>query len=121
MLILSLLITSNAKAQQPKAMVQQSTDNSPASPMSQQLMKVITVGDYSYRILPAPNNSFGYDIFQNKRLLFHQPVLTFIANDGVRVFPGREQAEKIVLMTIAKMKKGKLPILTNEEMKKIAQ
>jgi len=111
MFIPGLLFTLKIMAQQPAS----------ANRTQQQLMKIIPAGDYSYRILPASNNAFGYDLFQGKRLIFHQPTLAFTTNNGMVVYPAREKSEKIVLAAIEKIKNGKLPVLTNEELKRIAQ
>jgi hypothetical protein len=111
--LISMLVTSKVMAQL--------KDDRPANPLPKQMMQVNTVGNYSYRLLPASNNSFGYDIYQNKKLVFHAPAVTFMASNGERYFPGIEQTQKIVLVAVEKIKKGKLPILTNEEIKRIAQ
>jgi hypothetical protein len=111
MLTLSLLFALKIMAQQPA-----SFNHTP-----QQMMKIIAAGEYSYRILPASNNSFGYDLFQGKRLIFHQPTLAFITNNGTIVYPVKEKSEKIIFAAIEKIKNGKLPVLTNEELKRIAQ
>ncbi len=109
MLGLSLLVTSWSQAQQQKY-------KNPAGSSPQQMVDLPANGNYSYRLFDASKNSWGYDIFNNGKAVFHQPSLQFTANNGKVFFVRREQAEKIALLSIAKIKRGISPTITNPEL-----
>ena len=63
--------------------------------------------ELSYRIIDAPNGTFGYDILSNGRLYIHQTNVPGVpGNEGCRT---REQAEQLAVFVIEKMKKGESP------------
>ncbi len=109
MFVLSLLVTLHSQAQQPKY-------NKPENPSPQQMANLPAQGNYTYRLFDASKNSWGYDIFNNGKAVFHQPSLQFTANNGKVFFVRREQAEKIALLSIAKIKRGISPTITNPEL-----
>ncbi|MEO8762846.1 MAG: DUF4907 domain-containing protein [Ginsengibacter sp.] len=112
LLQLSLLLTLSTIAQTQKDVH--------ANTVSIEFGKMYQSGDYSYRLLPAPNNSFCYDIYQNNRLLFHQLPLVLPGKNNRMVFAQKEQAQKIVEVAINKLKKRQLPILSAGELKSIS-
>ncbi len=116
--ILSLLLTSlESKAQQPE------------------------VTNYTYKVFQAPNKNFGYDIFQNGKIVYHEfaslnqpentsPSKTLSAsklngtgtpfnNKENLALVKSEHAEKAALLAIEKMKRKELPVLSKDEIKKI--
>jgi hypothetical protein len=72
----------------------------------------------TYKIIDAPNNTFGYDIYVDNRKLIHQPSTPAVAgNEG---FKTKADAVKVAKIVIGKMKKGEWPpAVTVEEMKKL--
>jgi hypothetical protein len=116
--LLSLLLTSaDCKAQQPDATA------------------------YTYKVFQAPNKNYGYDIFQNGRIVYHefasisQPDNTSrpkpsgvskVNNTSTALntrenlaFMRPEHAEKAALLVIEKIKRKELPVLSNDEIKAI--
>ena len=71
-----------------------------------------------YKIISAANNTFGYEILADNKLLIHQPSIPAMAgNEG---FKSREAAENIAKLVIAKIKRGEMPpTVSIEEMKKL--
>jgi Domain of unknown function (DUF4907) len=73
----------------------------------------------SYKIIDAPNKTYGYKIYADGKLIIHQPHSTPImqAIDG---FKSNERAEKVANFVIQKIKKGQMPpIVTMDELKKL--
>lgn len=72
----------------------------------------------SYKIISAPNNTFGYDIYSEAKLLIHQP--TIPAMPGNEGFSSKSQAIAIAELVLIKIKKGEMPpTVSKEEMKKL--
>jgi hypothetical protein len=73
---------------------------------------------YSYTIIPSVNNTWGYDIYLQKRLFIHQPNVPGLpGNEGFRT---KTDTKKVARLVIGKLKKGEMPpSVTIEEMKKI--
>jgi hypothetical protein len=73
---------------------------------------------YSYLIIPSVNNTWGYDIFLQKRLFIHQPSIPGLpGNEG---FKTKTSAKKLARVVIGKIKKGEMPpSVTIEEMRKM--
>ncbi len=110
MILFNLLHTSAVMCQQPKYA-------RPANSTPEQLEKGIY--NYTYRLFTAPNKSFGYDVLQNNRVIFHQPAFPKSPIDNEEMLIKKEQAEIAATLTIAKLKKGMRPELTREELIKI--
>ena len=72
----------------------------------------------TYRIIDAPNGTFGYDILSDGRLFVHQTNLPGLpGNEGCRT---KADAEKLATFIIEKMKKGEMPpSVTPEELKEL--
>jgi hypothetical protein len=61
----------------------------------------------TYKIIDTPKHTFCYDVFADDRLMIHQtsaPALP--GNEG---FKTREDATKVALLVIEKIKKGEMP------------
>jgi hypothetical protein len=72
----------------------------------------------TYRIIDAPNGTYGYDILSNGRLFVHQTNVPGLpGNEGCRT---REQAEQLAALVITKVQKGEMPpTVTTEELKEL--
>jgi hypothetical protein len=72
----------------------------------------------TYKITAAPNNTFGYDILADDRLMIRQAsVPAMPGNEGFKTKAG---AEKVAQLVIKKIQKGEMPPTVEiEEMKKI--
>ena len=72
----------------------------------------------TYKIIDAPQHTYCYDVFADGRLMIHQtsaPALP--GNEG---FKTREDATKVALLVIEKIKKGEMPpTISIDEMKKL--
>lgn len=97
--------------------------------------------NYTYKVFQAPNKNFGYDIFLNGKIVYHefasmnQPenisqtkTLGVSKSSGTGTsFNTKENlalvktthAEKAALLAIEKMKRKELPVLSKDEIKKI--
>jgi Domain of unknown function (DUF4907) len=72
----------------------------------------------TYKIIPAANNTWCYDILMEGRQYIHQSSAPGLpGNEG---FKTKEKAEKVAKLVISKMKKGEMPpSIAIEEMKKL--
>ena len=73
---------------------------------------------FTYKIIPAANGTYGYDIYADSKLKIHQPAIPAMpSNDG---FKTKAAAEKVAGLAISKMKKGEsLPTISPEELTKL--
>jgi hypothetical protein len=61
----------------------------------------------TYKIIDAPHHTYGYDVFGDGRLMFHQTnVPALPGNEG---FSTKEDATKVALLVIDKIRKGEMP------------
>jgi len=72
----------------------------------------------SYKLIPAVNNTWGYDIIVDNHVKIHQPSIPGLpGNEGFKTKAG---AEKVARLVISKLKKGEMPpTITVDEMKKL--
>ncbi|HEX5152305.1 MAG TPA: DUF4907 domain-containing protein [Parafilimonas sp.] len=75
---------------------------------------------FTYKIFQAPNSMYGYDIFRNGKIIFHQGASSIKSNDFFIALSKKDQAEKAALLAMEKIKKNQPGTLTQEELKKIA-
>ena len=77
----------------------------------------VLIEKYSYKVINSHNKSFGYDIFCNDKLLIHQTTIPGLpGNTG---FKNDQDAKKIAVLVITKIKKGEIPpSVSTEELKK---
>ena len=72
----------------------------------------------TYKVIDAPKQTYGYDVFADGRLMIHQtsaPALP--GNEG---FKTKENATKVALLVIEKIIKGEMPpTISIDEMKKL--
>jgi hypothetical protein len=72
----------------------------------------------TYKIIDAPDKTFGYDIYADRRLVIHQ--LSVPALPGNEGFTTKANAVKIAQLVMSKIKNGEMPpTVTIEEMKKL--
>jgi len=72
----------------------------------------------SYKIIDAPNKTYGYDIYADGRKKIHQTSIPCLP--GHEGFKTQASAEKVALLVISKLKKGEsLPSVTIEEMQSL--
>ncbi|MEO8067201.1 MAG: DUF4907 domain-containing protein [Flavobacteriales bacterium] len=70
----------------------------------------------SYRIIDAPNGTFGYDILSDGKLLIHQTNVP--GRPGNNGCPTGEQAKKLSALVMEKIQRGEMPpTVTTEELK----
>ena len=72
----------------------------------------------TYKITDAPNYSYRYDVSADGRLMIHQSSVPALSgNEGFRT---KEDAAKVALLVIEKIKKGEMPpTISIDEMKKL--
>jgi hypothetical protein len=71
------------------------------------------------KVFMAPDKSYGYDISSNGKLIYHQPPLSKTPRDNDVSITKKEQANTAAMISIEKIKSGKNPQLSNEELQKI--
>ena len=72
----------------------------------------------TYKIIPAANHTFCYDVLADGKILIHQPSKPGLpGNEG---FKTKAAAAKVAQLIITKIKKGEMPpSVTTEELKKL--
>ena len=87
-------------------------------PLSNNVVRASPPTHYTAQIIDAPNQTFGYDIYSDVKLIIHQPnIPSFAGDDG---FKKRQQAEQTAELVIQKMKRGEMPpSVTPEEIKQL--
>jgi hypothetical protein len=72
----------------------------------------------TWKIIDAPNHTYGYDVLADGRLIIHQSSIP--AMPGNEGFKTKADASKTAQLVIGKIKKGEMPpTVTIEEMKKL--
>lgn len=75
-----------------------------------------TSSPLTYQMIPAFNNTWGYDIYADNKLIVHQPLIPGMP--GREGFKTKEAAAKVAERVIEKMKKGEMPpVITEKEMR----
>jgi hypothetical protein len=72
----------------------------------------------TYKIIDAPKHTYGYDVLADGKLMFYQTSVPALpGNEGFRT---KEDATKVALLVIDKIKKGEMPpTVSIDEMKKL--
>ena len=72
----------------------------------------------TYKIINGANQTYGYDIFSDGKLLIHQPSIPGMpGNEG---FKTKQSSEQVAQLVINKVKKGEMPpTVSKEELKKL--
>ncbi len=63
--------------------------------------------NFQYKIIPAPHNTWGYDILRNNQIYIHQPNRPGLP--GVEGFSTKRDAIKVAKLVLAKINKGEMP------------
>ena len=72
----------------------------------------------TYKIIDAAKHTYGYDVFADGRLMIHQTSAP--ALPGSQGFKRKEDATKVALLVIEKIKKGEMPpTISIDEMKQL--
>jgi len=72
----------------------------------------------TYKIIDAPKQTYGYDVFADGRLMIHQTNAPALPNNAG--FKTKADATKVALLVIEKIKKGEMPpTISIDEMKKL--
>ncbi len=72
----------------------------------------------TYKIIDAPKHTYCYDVFADGRLMIHQTSVPALPNN--EGFKTKEDATKVALLVIDKIRKGEMPpTISIDEMKKL--
>ena len=95
-------------------MAQTVSQDKPAFPSSEAFKN----SNITSQLIPAANNSWGYDIYVDNKLMIHQP--TVPAMPGNEGFKTKADAEKVAQLVISKIKNGEMPpSVSKEELQKL--
>ena len=96
------------------AATQQSGSNSALSPEANTYANT----KCTYKVIDAPKQTYGYDVFADGRLIIHQTSAP--ALPGSQGFKTKEDAARVALLVIDKIKKGEMPpTISIDEMKRL--
>ena len=105
LIALSILFTS-------EIISQKTTVTLPKSKLSQK-----STSHFTYKVVSTRNNTFGYDIYNNSKLLIHQPIIPALPGNE-NGFQTKADAIKVAWLAITKLKRGEVPpSISIEEMK----
>ncbi|HXH19669.1 MAG TPA: DUF4907 domain-containing protein [Chitinophagales bacterium] len=77
-----------------------------------------TPGAFTFRIITAPENTFGYQILSGKKILINQPHIPGMP--GIKGFITQDDAANVARLVISKLEKNQMPpTVTLAEMKKL--
>lgn len=114
MLLLMQCLTVGVLSAQAPSIVEQTDKNPTQSPDGSAYVN----SNLTYNIIDAPNNTFGYDVFVDGKLLIHQ--LNIPAMPGVEGFKTKEDAIKVAELVMSKIGLGEMPpTVSTEELKNI--
>lgn len=72
----------------------------------------------TYNIIEAPNNTFGYDVFVDGKLMIHQKTIPAIP--GIEGFKTKDDAACVAELVMNKIRQGEMPpTVSLEEMKNV--
>jgi hypothetical protein len=74
---------------------------------------------YSFKVFQAPDKMYGYDIFMNDKIIFHQPAASPKQDNAALLLTRKEQAEKAASFMINKMRNNEAATLTKDEIKQL--
>jgi len=85
---------------------------------AQQFPSYTAIKNLTYKIIPSAKKTWGYDIYNNDKLIIHQPSVP--AMPGNNGFTTREVAEKVAKKIIEKIRHGENPpTISVDEMKEL--
>ena len=72
----------------------------------------------TYKIISAPNNTWGYDILKDGSMCIHQNSIPGVS--GINGFATKQKAEKVAKLVVNKIQRGEMPpTVSQDEMKSI--
>jgi hypothetical protein len=71
------------------------------------------ITDTTYRILPAPENTYGYEVLIENKVFIYQPNIPGKA--GIKGFKKKTDAEKVARLVIKKLSQGIMPPTVEEK------
>jgi hypothetical protein len=71
---------------------------------------------YTYTLFIAPNKVYGYNIFKNGKIIYHQPATPQSAGNKQPTLTEKIQADKAAFIAIEKIKRGQPAELTAAEL-----
>jgi len=90
----------------------------PAATQKNTANKATPAQALQYKIIPAKNNTWGYDILKENKIFIHQP--TRPGMPGLEGFATKTDAEKVARLVMNKMQKGEMPpTVTPDELKRL--
>ncbi len=90
----------------------QNKQEAPAFPSSESFKNA----KLTYKIIPAPNNTWCYDIIKDGSMCIHQNSIPGMP--GMNGFTTKEKAEKVAQLVVKKIQNGEMPpTVSQEEMK----
>jgi len=66
-----------------------------------------SIEKFTYKVIDAPANTFGYDVYGDGKLIIHQTSIP--AMPGNKGFATKKDAEKVDELFIEKNRKGNMP------------
>jgi len=106
--------TSNISKKKSTQKSVQNKQEAPAFPNSESFKNA----KLTYKIISAPNNTWGYDIFKDGSMCIHQNSIPGVA--GINGFTTKNKAEKVAQLVVTKIQNGEMPpTVTQEEMKAV--
>jgi hypothetical protein len=82
------------------------SDSAPASPTEHGRF-FLPITDTTYHLFPVSENTYGYNILINNKVLIHQPAIPGVP--GNKSFASLADAEKVAKLAIRKIKQGLVP------------
>lgn len=71
---------------------------------------------YTYTLFIAPNKVYGYNIFQNGKIIYHQPAMPQSSDNKQPTLTEKMYADKAAFIAIEKIKRGQPAELTAAEL-----
>lgn len=101
------------------SIAQQQSNAKPPNQVVNQNFSAQQAADYSFHVFMAPNKTYGYDIFNKGKVIYHQPAFSKMPAVDNIMLTKKEQANTAAMLAIDKIRKGENPQLTNDELKSI--
>lgn len=122
MMMALMLIAAGCKSNTESAVADEPGSPSSASISDEDNGQAASVNDsiaaFTYKIIDAPEGTFGYDILMNGKVMIHQPNIPGMP--GLKGFINKEDAAKVADLVIGKLKNNQMPpTVTTEELEDI--
>ncbi|CAN5586524.1 hypothetical protein BH11BAC3_BH11BAC3_06890 [soil metagenome] len=100
-----------------KLLAQQMPVTSTGIEVNRQITSTPRAGTYTYQVYTGPGQAYGYDIFRDGKIIYHQPEMAAVAGKQQPIFTEKMQADKAAMLAIEKIKAGRPADLTMQELK----